>query len=107
MEIVNERLDERPQIKLAPLQFDSDFGLEVGVFLEYLADKGFELLHAPTQRLQHLGGFGAGAARQCHFQDSPRERNGTEWCPQIVRHKGEILFTSALHLQSALSGIGL
>jgi hypothetical protein len=106
MEIVYEGFNEGPQINLAPLQFDPDFRLEIRVFLEHLSDQTFEMLHTATQGFQHLRCFIV-APRQGHFQDSPSHGYGIQRCSEIVRHKGEILFPAPLHLQRALSGIGL
>ena len=108
MEIVNEGLNQRPQIKLAPLQFDPDFRLQIGIFLDHLADQRFEVLHAATQDLEHLGCFRPAALRrQCQLQDSPGHGNGIQWRSQIVRDKGKIFLAPPLHLQRALCGIGL
>ena len=73
-----------------------------------MLDQPFELLHVATQRLQHLGRFGAVASRrQRQFQDPSSQRNGIQRRSQIVRHEGEILFPAPLHFQRALGGIGL
>ena len=108
MEIVNERLDERPQVKRPPLQLDADFGLEIRAFFEYLANQPFELLHVAMQGFQHLGCSSAGVSRrQCQFQNPRRQGNGIQGSSEIVGHKGQILFAAVLHIQRSLCRIGL
>ncbi len=108
MQIVHQRLDQRPQVELAALQLDSHFGLKTRVLLEHLADETLEVLHVAAQRFQHPRRFGAGIVRtHREFQNPSRQRNRIQRRSQIVCHESEILFAASLHLQRALGGIGL
>jgi hypothetical protein len=103
---VDQRFDQRPQVELASLQLDPRFGLEIRVLLEHLGDQRFELQHAATQGLQHTRCLGT-ALRQRHFQNSASHGNGIERCSKIVRNEGKVFLPAPLHLERALSRVGL
>jgi hypothetical protein len=108
MKVVDQGLDQRPEVELPPLDLDSDLRLEIAVLLEDLADQAFDVLHVAAQGLQHLARFGArNLLPQRELQDPPRQGDGVEGSPQVVGHEGEILFPPLLHLQRTLGGIGL
>ena len=52
--IVDEGLDQRPKIKLAPLEFDAGFRAEMNIFLEDLVDQPLQMLDVAAQCFQHL-----------------------------------------------------
>ena len=52
--IVDEGLDQGPQIKFAPLEFDAGLCAEMNVFLNDLVDQPLQMLDVAAQCLQHL-----------------------------------------------------
>ena len=47
--IMDESLDERPQVKFAPLEFDAGFCSEINVFLDDLVDQPLQMLDVTAE----------------------------------------------------------
>ena len=108
MEVVDEGLDEGPEVELAAHEFHAGISLEVGVFFEDLGDEVFELLYVPAQGAEHGGGILAEALfLEDHGQDAFGHGNGVERGAEVVGDKGEVVFAALLDFAGAFGGVGL
>jgi hypothetical protein len=106
--IMDEPFDQRPQIKLAPLQFNAGFRLEIGVFLDDFFDQPLQILDVASEGFQHLGSVSALASfPKRDVQNPGSQGNGIERRAKIVRHESEIFFAAPLHFERPLGRVGL
>ena len=108
MQVVDEPLDERPEIKFAALELDSRLGFKVRILFDHLAYGASEMLDVPPQRLDHLGGASVVVVRrELQLQDLGGQGDCVQRGSQIMRHEREIFLAALLDFDRSLGRVSL
>ena len=108
VEVMDEPLDEGPEIDLAAIELDSRLGLKVRILFDHLAHERSEMLDVAPQRLDHLGGASAVIVfRELQLQDLGRQRDCVQRGSQIMSHECQIFLAALLDFERSLGRVGL
>src|SRR5687768_7554993 len=102
MEVLNQGLDQRPEVELTTLQFDPGRAPNVVALFQHLVHERLKLSHVAVQCPYHPGSVRTAGLGNGVLQDPAGKRDRVQWSAEIVRNKGEILFAALLNFEGLL-----